>query len=77
MSAHANIQFLPDDNDLPMDRLLTSREVASILRIERHRLSLLVNGGELATVRLGQKAWRFRPGDVRRFIESRVSGCGQ
>ena len=46
-------------------RLLTSREVASFLRISRARVAQLVREGQLPAVRIGHRGdYRFRPEDI-------------
>lgn len=52
-----------------IERLLTPQEVCDLLQIkDRRTLRRLVDGGDLTPVRIG-RSWRFRPDDIRSFIE--------
>ena len=54
--------------------LLTADDVASLLKYDdRHSVYKLKREGKLKAVSLGDKTLRFRPSEVRRFIEDRES----
>lgn len=55
------------------EKLLRCMDVAHILNISRSKAYLLVQSGEIASVRFGGSV-RIRPSDLRAFISSRVSG---
>ncbi len=49
--------------------LLTTQDVAAVLRVSRSRVAQLVRHGHLAALRLGERGdYRFRVGDVERLI---------
>lgn len=54
------------------ERLLTIQEVAETLSVKVSWLYSAVARGDIAVVRLG-RLLRFRPEDVRAFVEARVS----
>lgn len=51
------------------DQLLTTNDVADMLKIDRWTVYRLRERGELVPVRIGTKLIRYRLADVRRFIE--------
>ena len=54
------------------DDLLTAEGVAEILGRHPRTVLALARSGALPAVRLGYKTVRFRPEDVRAFIDERV-----
>jgi excisionase family DNA binding protein len=52
--------------------LLTVDEAASYLRVSRRQIYKLVSGGELRTVRVGERL-RFRPADVDRYLDRQTA----
>lgn len=54
-----------------LDRLLKANEVAEILNISRSHAYLLMQSGEIPTVRLG-KSCRVRPRDLADYIEKNI-----
>jgi excisionase family DNA binding protein len=49
---------------------MTVDDAASYLRVSRRQIYKLVRGGELRTVRVGERL-RFKPADVEAYLERR------
>jgi len=58
-----------------IEPLLSIEEVSQVLHISERGIYRLVNSGELARVKVGQRTL-FDPADIRRFIESRRDASG-
>lgn len=58
------------------DQLMTADEVASMLRVSRSMVYLLIRKGELRTVRI-HHALRFRAADVQALIDGRNARAGK
>ena len=60
------------------ERLMTVAEVAAELNISEQAVRTLARGGNLRGIRISaaeQKSqWRFRPADVRSWVEERTVG---
>lgn len=54
-----------------MERLMTAREVASVLGISRSRVYQLAESGRLPHIRIGALL-RFHPADIRRVLEEGI-----
>ncbi|HUO34071.1 MAG TPA: helix-turn-helix domain-containing protein [Candidatus Acidoferrum sp.] len=52
-----------------MEKLLTSEQASEILGVSRPTLYKLVNTGRLKAY-LVAKAWKFKPSDIEKFLES-------
>jgi len=50
-----------------VERLLTTREVAQMLRVSVRFVQLLASRGALPAIRVG-RLWRFRPADVEAYV---------
>lgn len=57
----------------PVPRLLTTSEAAEALRLSPRAVQLFAARGELRAVRLG-RLLRFRPADLRAFIDCAAGG---
>ena len=73
---HNNILKLRPHDDL--EQLLTEEEVIEILGFQSKRnpkrsISYLIAKGKLRCVNLGRGNRRFRPADVKEFIERHIS----
>jgi excisionase family DNA binding protein len=55
------------------DQLLTYKQAARFLQVSEATLRRMVESGELATIRIGERSVRFRPSDLRGYVESRVA----
>jgi excisionase family DNA binding protein len=64
----------PLETSIP-DRLLTAEEVAEKLSIGLSTAYLLLQRGELPSVRIGRSV-RVRPEDLKRFVLARREGLG-
>jgi excisionase family DNA binding protein len=53
--------------------LLTTDEVAAILRIHPDVVRRWARKGKLRTVKLGSRCWRFKQEELDKFIERRSS----
>ena len=54
-----------------MERLLTAREAAEVLRINRYVLYELARCGEIPAVRI-RRMVRFRPEELKAWVESKT-----
>jgi excisionase family DNA binding protein len=54
-----------------LDRLLTRRETAAILRLHKDMVWKLCRDGKLPCIRIG-RALKFHPADIVRFLEQRT-----
>jgi len=50
-----------------MDKLLTIKEVAKILRVSERSVNRYIESGRLRAVKIGQ--WRIRQKDLEKFLE--------
>lgn len=55
-----------------LEELLTAEQVGEILGSGHRAVLTLARTGDLPVVRIGYRTVRFRPEDVRRFIDERV-----
>ena len=55
----------------PLSRLLNAQEVAAALNMGLSTIYMLVERGELPSVRIGRSV-RIRPEDLEKFIESKA-----
>lgn len=53
------------------DNILEAKEVADKLRVSERTVMRLVENGELAAFKVGDR-WRFRATDVDKFIEDQI-----
>jgi excisionase family DNA binding protein len=67
------LDISPDHDKLP--RLLTVQEVSQILHLGRSTVYLLIQLGDLPCVRF-RRSVRVRPGDLEKFIESKLANTG-
>src|SRR5579884_2910785 len=65
----SSLYFILIAKDLFMERLLTTEEVAELLRIEPVTVRRLIMRGELSAYRIAGE-YRFTPVDVEQFLES-------
>ena len=56
-------------------RFLTVAEVAELMRVSNMTVYRLINGGQLAAVRVG-KSYRIREDDVDRYLAARYTEAG-
>lgn len=54
-----------------LERLLTTKEVAEILRISPRTVERLLKRGELKGIRFG-RWWRIPPSEVKSFIQKKL-----
>lgn len=55
----------------PLERMLTTREVAEWLHLHRNTVERLVHRGELRAVRICRRGdYRFRLGDIEAYLRS-------
>jgi excisionase family DNA binding protein len=54
-----------------MDKLLTSGEVADLLRIEQQTLQVWCNERRFPFVKMSRRDYRFRSADVQAWLEGR------
>ncbi len=67
-------QNIKQSQEIPaVEKLLKGNEVAALLNVSRSFAYLLMQFGELPTVRLG-KAVRVRPSDLQDFINQNTTG---
>jgi excisionase family DNA binding protein len=57
-------------------RLLTTREVATLLAVSPETILRRARAGELPAFRIASNALRFRPEDVEAFLERATVGNG-
>ena len=57
--------------EIPVDRVLSFREVCEVLSLSKSGLRRIINAGELAPVRLSERRIGFRIQDVNAFVQSR------
>jgi len=50
-----------------MDKLLTIKEVAKILRVSERSVNRYIESGRLRAVKIGQ--WRIKESDLNKFLE--------
>ena len=60
-----NSQGLPDQGTEP---LWTVSEVAEYLRINLETVRIMARRGELPSLKVGKRLWRFRPRDVKDWL---------
>lgn len=58
---------------LPIERLLTARQVAAVLGVSRQRVDRLAREGEVSFVLVGARR-RFRPSELQRYIDANTNG---
>jgi excisionase family DNA binding protein len=51
--------------------LWTVTEVANYLRLEPETIRAMARRGDLPCLKLGKRVWRFRPGDVKKWLNLR------
>ena len=56
-----------------MDELLTTRQVQSILQVDRTTIYRMLKDGRLRGVKVGQQ-WRFHDTDVRALLSGETNG---
>jgi excisionase family DNA binding protein len=64
-----------EDVGLATGRFLTVAEVARYLRVSNMTVYRLINGGQLAAVRVG-RGYRIREEDVTRYLRQRYMDAG-
>jgi len=57
--------------EVPVDRVLSFREVCDVLSLSKSGLRRIINTGELVPVRLSERRIGFRVQDVNAFVRSR------
>jgi excisionase family DNA binding protein len=65
----SSVYFIQISKELSMERLLTTEEVAELLRIDAVTVRRLIMRGELAAYRIAGE-YRFTPADLEKFVES-------
>ena len=66
-----NGEALPE---VPVERVLSFREVCKVLSLSKSGLRRIINAGELTPVRLSERRIGFRVQDVNAFVETRRQG---
>jgi len=57
-----------------LERLLTSREVAELLRLNPKTVERMARAGRLPSVRVARRL-RFRPSDIASWLTARRTAC--
>lgn len=57
--------------EIPVDRVLSFREVCNVLSLSKSGLRRIINAGELTPLRLSERRIGFRVQDVNAFVQSR------
>ena len=57
-----------------LEKLLTTSEVASALRLTKRQVQLLIQRGELPAVDLGHRTKRISPSALAQYLKTRESG---
>ena len=58
-------QDLPDQGTEP---LWTVTEVAKYLRLNSETVRMMARRGELPSIKVGKRLWRFRPSEVKEWL---------
>ena len=63
-----------DRPEVPVERVLSFREVCRVLSLSKSGLRRIINTGELKPIRLSERRIGFRVQDVNTFVQSRSEG---
>lgn len=61
---------LPGDTPLGTEPLWTVKEVAGYLRLGQETVRMMARRGELPSLKVGKRVWRFKPGDVKGWLST-------
>jgi excisionase family DNA binding protein len=60
-----------DDNQSPLSKsqpLWTVKDAAEYLRLKPETVRLMARRGELPSIKVGKRLWRFRPGEIKDWL---------